>query len=419
MTVKQQVEDFIASNKYDIRISKNGRWIDQKCTYDVVNFVADCVAYYLENGGSEPFHSPQIWKSDYAVQFVQDVFGKPYPLGEEPHDEFNKFFRQPLKMLAAAGVLNEEKETGNTINFSVANREVLDFIALRPWNAQEFLAAYIEKTLTDSGLWPAFKRYFDAETSGEFNRLKDIFERFCYQNTPINNKAETGRVFPKVLNPLAFKLRKKGAIRGRISGQIITLSDLTYNRPNWRDTAVKKDKNIARRSFSNVSGSTEATKEYLIRKQMKILKQFNKDYMNSKSEVIDRLGLGEPATQAHHMFPKSKFPEIADCIENLIMLTSGQHYEKAHPNGSTQEIDFGYQYLCLVSKAKSIKENIENDDGIPVIYDFNRFVHVLNTGFQTDYFEMIDLNDFSAVEEGIEVHYPSNIRAQYNLINLP
>ena len=88
----EYIKAFMADKTYDIRISKNGRWIDQKCTYDVVNFVADCIEYYLDNGGTEPFESPAIWRSDYAVQFVQDAFGKPYPLDEEPHDEFNKFF---------------------------------------------------------------------------------------------------------------------------------------------------------------------------------------------------------------------------------------------------------------------------------------------------------------------------------------
>ena len=38
------------------------------------------------------------------------VFGKPDPTTDSVIDEYNKFFRQPMKMLAAAGVLKEEKK---------------------------------------------------------------------------------------------------------------------------------------------------------------------------------------------------------------------------------------------------------------------------------------------------------------------
>ena len=44
----------------------------------------------------------------------------------------------------------------------------------------------------------------------------------------------------------------------------------------------------------------------------------------------------------HHIFPQSEFAEIADYIENLIALTSGQHLQKAHPNGNTRIIDKQY-----------------------------------------------------------------------------
>lgn len=411
------IESFVKNKVYDVRISNNGRWIDQKCTYDVVNFVADCIEYYLDNGGLEPFESPAIWRSDYAVQFVQDAFGKPYPLDEAPHDEFNKFFRQPMKMLAAAGVLCETGTVGKTIQFSVADRGMLEYLSLRPFNALQFLQVYIEKTLRDSGLWDDFERFFDLETQDSFTDAKTAFERFCYVNTPIRNKAETGRIFAKVLNPLAVKYKKRGAVRGRMSSSVLTLSEATYNRTNWRDKASNKDKNVARRSFKSVMGDEKVTADYLTRKAMRLIKQFNKEYRGSKSEVVDVYGLGEPATQAHHIFPKHQFPDIADYVENLIMLTSGQHFERAHPNGNTQLISPEYQYLCLRSKLNSIKENIQNDSGIPVIYEFGRLLEMLDCGFSTDYFAEIDLNDFSEIEEGIVIQYPPLITSNCSLAN--
>lgn len=412
----QVLDSFFSDKHYDIRKTGNGRWIDQKCTYDVVSFVADCICYYLENGGTEPLQSTTIWRSDYAVKYVQDVFGKPYPLDEESHDEFNKSYRQPMKMLAAAGVLEESGRVNNTIQYVVLRKDALEYLALRPWHAEQFLETYIEKTLRDSGLWNCFDTFFKTGTRDSFEAVKSTFERFCYAYTPIKNKKETGRIFSKVLNPLAFKNKTHGTADGHLSPSIITLSDLTYNRPNFRDEATNKDKNIARRSYVNIVGDSCATRDYIIAKQARLLKQFNSEYRSSHSEVVDELAMGVSASQAHHIFPKSRFPEIADYLENLIMLTSSQHYEKAHPNGNTQAIDPGYQYSCLMHKVKSIKENLENEIGIPKIYDLEKLKRVLDVGFETDYFEMIDFDNYEAIGEGIRVQYAPATIATYTPI---
>lgn len=158
------VSRFLDEHNYDVRVSGNGRWIDQKCAFDAVCFVADCIMDYIQNGGSQPFQSPDIWKSEYAITNVQNIFCKPDPLRRTTLDEYNKFFRQPMKMLAAAGVLCEDGVVRNTIQFSVANMDILQYIALRERNAFDFLCLYIEKTLKDSGLWDSFETFFDEQT---------------------------------------------------------------------------------------------------------------------------------------------------------------------------------------------------------------------------------------------------------------
>ena len=45
---KQEMENFIATKNYDVRISRNGRWIDQKCTPDVLWSVSDFVLNYVD-----------------------------------------------------------------------------------------------------------------------------------------------------------------------------------------------------------------------------------------------------------------------------------------------------------------------------------------------------------------------------------
>ena len=139
------LEQFLNAHDYDIRKARNGRWIDQKCTMDELCFVADCVVVYLQEGGQQPFQSPDIWHTEYAIENVQKLFSKPDPMDKSTMDEYNKFFRQPLKMLAAAGVLREDGRKNNAIQFRVENEAVLEYLSLRERNCFDFLCSYIPK----------------------------------------------------------------------------------------------------------------------------------------------------------------------------------------------------------------------------------------------------------------------------------
>ena len=67
-------------------------------------------------------------------------------------------------------------------------------------------------------------------------------------------------------------------------------------------------------------------------------------------------------------------------------------------------------------KVKSIKENLENEIGIPKIYDLEKLKRVLDVGFETDYFEMIDFDNYEAIGEGIRVQYAPATIATYTPI---
>jgi hypothetical protein len=318
-------------------------------------------------------------------------------------DEYNKFFRQPLKMLSAAGILSEEK-IGNTIQFKIEEIAILEYIALRERNSFDFLCLYIEKTIHDSGLLDSFESFFDEQTKSSLANLKNIFADFCIKYTPINTNVEANRIFNKVLNPLACKDHKRGTERGRISPSIITYDKIMYNQPNWRDVHSGKDKNIARGDYTS-SPSNEQNYQYRVSRAAKNLRRFNDKYNGAKSEVVDKFSVGETATHMHHIFPKNQFQEIADYIENIIALTSGQHLQLAHPNGKTSLVDKDYQYICLICKTESIRRNILENDGDSIIYDFEDFMNVLGVGLSTDYFGYLPSDDFSSVVNGIEIHY--------------
>ncbi len=74
MLTQQSIRDFLAQSDYDIRESGNGRWIDQKCTPDVVTVIADFIFDYVSSHPDCAFSSADIWNLDYASQTIEAVF---------------------------------------------------------------------------------------------------------------------------------------------------------------------------------------------------------------------------------------------------------------------------------------------------------------------------------------------------------
>jgi len=392
----------LGKQNFDIRITGNGRWIDQKCALDAVCFVADCIVTYVRSKGSQTFQSPDIWHSDYAKENVQHIFGKPDPTIRSTLDEYNKFYRQPMKMLAAAGILSEEGK--NPIQFTVVEEEILEYVARRERNAFDFLCLYIEKTLKDSALWYSFEAFFELETQEALADLKKRFSDFCINYTPINTEVEANRIFIKVLNPLSCKFKKRGTERGRLSRLNITYDKIMYNQTNWRDDLAGKNKNVARGDFISSPVNNDMY-EYRVRRAIKYLQQHNAKYNDSRPEIVDEFARKGKAIYMHHIFPQHQFRDIADFVENLIALNAVQHYQKAHPDGNTSAIDKEYQYLCLVSKTNSIKRNLASGTGETVIYKYEDFMYVLDVGLSTDYFSALNNCDFNSVLTGIDKYY--------------
>ena len=91
-----------------------------------------------------------------------------------------------------------------------------------------------------------------------------------------------------------------------------------------------------------------------------------------------------------HIFPKSQFPTIATYYENLILLTSSQHRQKAHPKGNTQVVDKDYQLVCLMAKSQTIEVSLNEGDNF---YRKESFVGVINTGLTEHLNETISFAD--------------------------
>jgi hypothetical protein len=403
--IEQDVNDFLNKNDYDIRKTKNARWIDQKCTADVITLVSDCVIEFINGDTEKMFWRGDIQWFEYTVQNVKDIFKKPgtdEPLAE---NEYDKFFAQPLELLAYAGILEKIKIKRKNF-YTVVNFDLLSFLALREKNSLVFLKNYIEKVLNDSGILVEFEKFFEIQTSEAYDKVKNTFTRFTIRNTLINGETECFRIFTKVLNPLAYYRNKQGTESGRLSQHKITYDMLMYNRDNFRDIYANKPKDKTRKQYAEEIGmslNSNYTK-YLAQKAKRTIKVFNDTYRNGRTEVYAKNHINDIATHMHHIFSEAKYEIISDYLENIIALTPTQHLNYAHPLGNTQIIDQAYQHICLMAKSEHIQENF-TDGKVEIIYNFAKFMFVLYIGLDKEVFNDIEDMDFDSTIREINLCY--------------
>ncbi len=371
------INAFLGQFDLDVRKSGDARFMDQKVTPDVLCIVADCVLNYVADRDIE-FTKDDIWNDRYFNSNVRAIFNKPDASNETTKLEYDKFTSQPLRALAYSNVLIMRKEGKRNI-YRINNQKVLEFIAMKERNAYLFLYHYLLQVLSNSGQIRFFDDYKakclnGTVTNNDFTELKERYQKFIIGNTAINGKTEVNRIFPKVLNIYACENNIQGTIGGKLSDNQFYYTDLMYNRPNWRD--IKKNKNVSRNEAveeheSLMMKQNEAYSDYLVQKAMSIIRKMYKE-----SEVKDQYANGE-ATQIHHIFPKSAFPQLAHYLENLIKLTPTQHYTKAHPSNKTDAINKDYQLVCLLAKCDGIEASLNRAE---FLYRKESLIFVINTG---------------------------------------
>lgn len=408
MLTQQDITAFCNGHDYDIRKSHNGRWIDQKCTPDVIWSIADFVLEYVDDVAPE-FTVKDIWQSEYAKQTIAETYSKPGTDEKKAENEYDKVFSQPLNMLCYAGVLRDISP--NTKHkYVIENRDVLEYIARNDMYALRFLQRYIEKVLTDSGLMPVFDAFFEKQDKAHFEAMKQAFIDFYHDYTPVKKQFEPKRIFTKVINPLAFARNKRGSEKGRMSKHKINRSDMMYNQDNFRDVYQGKPKDVTRKEWLAMHPEIDLRDGYfeqMMARNKRLLKDFTRQYRDNISEFTQFIPGQDDRnapTQAHHIFPKNEFPEIMHYLENMIMLTPNQHFGYAHPNNNTQVIDLAAQKVLLIAKTCSVRQNLasETEDHI---FEFGNLLRVLSVGWQDSEVLQIADNDYDDVIHTINYHY--------------
>lgn len=239
MEIEKEIKEYLEKNDYDIRKTNDARWIDQKCTYDVIYIIMNLIQDYINCNKTKEFTISSIWSFKNSSDKIQDYFNKPDT--NKSLNEYDKFFSQPIILLSYSKLLNYKKDSNKYI-FWIENENLFRKISEKQENVKTFLTFYIEKVLKDSDIWKWFEIFFENQDIDTFNELKSEFISFTIKNTKIKGKIECGRIFTKILNPLANKRVLKGTRKGRMSKTIITNADLIYNRTNFRMTLSKKIK---------------------------------------------------------------------------------------------------------------------------------------------------------------------------------
>lgn len=394
------LNSFLKRQNYDVRISHDARFMDQKCTPDIVCIIADCISNLRGDDTETEFTVQDIWDSQYFNKNVKAIFNKPLASNPTTKREYDKFIQQPLRLLAYAGVLKIEKRGIRNFYF-VVETEILEYISLKDRNAYVFLYKYFTSVLDDSGLLKHFDAYKSKYENGkllpsDFTSLQDKFIKFILGNTLINGVTEIKRIYPKLLNIYACENNLPGSISGKLSKNPFCYADLMYNRKNWRD--FKKDKNISRQEENEDSEQSIVQSTvyngYLVQKAINLIRK-----LQIESEVKDQLSNGD-ATQVHHIFPKNKFPQLTHYLENLIKLTATQHFTKAHPNNKTSAISTDYQLICLLAKCNTIEKSLKKFG--EQYYRKESFVYCINAGLAIEL--KIDINFNQIKKELVSIY---------------
>jgi hypothetical protein len=385
--MKNKIESYLNNIDLDIRKTNNARFFDQKVQPDVLSAVCECILNCIDKKNS--FSVNDIRYCEYSSELVTEIFNKPEI--RKADNEYDKFFSQPLKMLAYCGLISEYKQ-GRSNVYKILENDFIHYISLRDRNAYYFLTIYLEKVLKDSNIWNDFDNFFKLQDKNSLYELRNKYVNFIIKNTSINKELEPIRIFNPLLNTLSFKYKKLGSKLGDVAE--INYNNLLYNQVNWRD--IRKDKSMTRDEFNNifVSENIDNLKSYKyhIEKTKRFVKSIHK---NSEIHRFNNY----PATQAHHIFLSSQFPELADVPENIIAITPNQHFYRAHSNNKTSIVDKSYQAICLISKLDSIENDYRNDLGN---YSKENFVDILNNGLGTEIRHTVD---FEELKHNIITYY--------------
>ena len=82
------IENYLSQfNDFDIRQTHDARYVDQKCTPDIVCFIADCILN--TSCATKTFTINDLWDERFFIDNCRVIFGKPSPADPSARNEYN------------------------------------------------------------------------------------------------------------------------------------------------------------------------------------------------------------------------------------------------------------------------------------------------------------------------------------------
>jgi hypothetical protein len=325
---------------------------------------------------------------------MQDYFSKAPQ--ENAENEYNKVSSYQLGLLSFAGILKIVDERPK--KYQIENFEAIDFLSINDLNASKFLSEYTEKFLVDNGLISYFEQYKNTPNQDNHLRAKEAYWEWAKVNTGVrgDDRKHTYRVFNKIFNVYCNKHRIPGEDASNITSGPCPYSFLIYNRENFRDQDMPSG--MTRQQYKEEVLS-EIDSDGVVATLLKKAKDAVRARHGNDSEIKDaNLGY-EPnsGVHVHHILPQHSYSQFSLSRENLIALTPGQHFSRAHVEANTKTINSDFQKICLKQKFVAISESVKNDDGF---YNLSEFIKILNICFGWNMSEASSLEEVSVrIEE--------------------
>jgi hypothetical protein len=187
-----EINTFFSQFDFDVRKSKDARFMDQKVTPDVLCAVTECIIEFTKDDLTKSFTKNDIWHSDFANELITESFNKPDLADAD--SEYDKFFAMPLKTLQYSKVLNETK-VGNVNYYTINNFSILEFISLRERNALLFLDIFLTKVLVDSDYFKYFEDFFRNQNKNSLDNLRTKLFDLYHNHTAIKGDFEPTKNF--------------------------------------------------------------------------------------------------------------------------------------------------------------------------------------------------------------------------------
>ncbi len=370
-----------------LKTPREGIHFEQKTTPDLIWCVALVISELVATDANRIFSDRDIRESDTFNSLMQDYFSKAPQT--EAENEYNKVSSYQLGVLAYAGVLTVIP--GKPRKYQVVNMDIINHISVNDLNAARFLGEYTDKFLADNGLLPIFEQYRNNQNQANHLLVKEAYWNWAVTNTAIKgtDRKHTYRVFNKIFNIYCYKHRIRGEDASNITAGPCPYSFLIYNRDNFRDK--DKPSGMTRQQYQDEVLS-EIDSEGVVATLLKKAKDAVRVRHGNDSEIKDPALGYEPnsGVHVHHILPQHSYSQYSLSRENLIALTPGQHFSRAHIEANTRTINPEFQVICLRQKFVHIKESVEAADGF---YSLQEFIKILNTCFNVNLDENLSASE--------------------------